>query len=420
MTDADVVVIGGGLAGRIAAMAAADAGSSVHLVSGAEDTTRQSAGTIDVLGYLPGSDAPRAQAFEAIASLPSDHPYRRLGATVVRSAVDFAADRLGASTVGLADGLNALVPTELGVPTPTLGHPPTTTAGRLGRPGDVLLLDVAPLPDFDAGMAAARLDAAVPFDVRSATVDLTDTLPDDADRLAVAHALDGDAESTGATPTLDELSAGIRALETDASRVGVPAMLGVEHATDLHRRLAGRVEPDVFEVPTAPPSATGVRLDERLDRAVESSPVTRTEGVDVTDVDVRDGRVERVAIDRFGAPEWISADGFVLATGGLVGGGLEARGDSVVEPLFRIPIETPDRRLDWTAEHPLDAQPFARFGLPTDGSLRPLDDGRPLATNLVAAGDVLGGFDPVAEASGAGVAIATGYAAGRRAAGVSP
>ncbi|MFB6081382.1 MAG: glycerol-3-phosphate dehydrogenase subunit GlpB [Halanaeroarchaeum sp.] len=420
MTDHDVLVVGGGLAGRIAALSAADAGASVHLVSGAEDTSRQSAGLVNLLGYLADADAPVSDPLDRLADVPPAHPYRRLGVDAVRSAVEFAADELGDAIVGLDDPRNALLPTELGVPAPSFGHPPTMTAGRLSRGDPMLLVDVDPLPDFDAAMAAHRLDGAVPFDVAAATIDLGDRLPPDADRQFLAKRIDETPGTSHETAIVDDVADAIDRVDVDPARVGLPAVLGIERVSEVHERLSDRLGVPVFEIPTAPPSVSGVRFDARLDDALASRPVARTEGVDVVETAVHDGRVESVAIDRFGDEEWVSADRVVLATGGFVGGGLVGDRAGVREPLFDVPVEAPADRTEWTAERPFEGQPFARFGLATDESLRPLVDGDPVAETLFAAGDVLGGFDGVRERSGGGVAIATGYAAGRLAAGVSP
>ena len=72
--DWDLVVVGDGLAGRVAALAAAERGAAVHLVADAEDAARHGHGLIDVLGYLPSGSAPAARPLEAIASLPAS-PY---------------------------------------------------------------------------------------------------------------------------------------------------------------------------------------------------------------------------------------------------------------------------------------------------------------------------------------------------------
>jgi len=52
----DVLVVGGGLAGLTAGVAAARAGAGVRVVSAAESTLRQASGLVDVLGYPPGTD----------------------------------------------------------------------------------------------------------------------------------------------------------------------------------------------------------------------------------------------------------------------------------------------------------------------------------------------------------------------------
>jgi glycerol-3-phosphate dehydrogenase subunit B len=68
----DVVVVGGGLAGLMAALAAAESGAQVRLISHKKSTLRQASGLVDVLGAVDG-DAPIADPFAAVDRLPEDH-----------------------------------------------------------------------------------------------------------------------------------------------------------------------------------------------------------------------------------------------------------------------------------------------------------------------------------------------------------
>ncbi|MEF8854213.1 MAG: FAD-binding protein, partial [Haloarculaceae archaeon] len=84
--DSDVLVVGGGLAGSMAALAAAraDRGATVGLVSDGETTLRAASGLIDVLGYTPDGEGPLRDPFEAIPDLPTEHPYPTVGLEAVR------------------------------------------------------------------------------------------------------------------------------------------------------------------------------------------------------------------------------------------------------------------------------------------------------------------------------------------------
>ena len=85
------------------------------------------------------------------------------------------------------------------------------------------------------------------------------------------------------------------------------------------------------------------------------------------------------------------------------------------ESVFKLPLAVPADQAAWSNSRLLAAgpQPFARFGLETDGALRPVDaQGRPVLTNVHFAGPNLAGFDGAFEKSGNGVAVVTGYHAG--------
>lgn len=415
----DVVVVGGGLAGRMATLAANAVGASVHLVTETADALRHSSGLLEVLGYAPGADEPITRPFDRVSELPTDHPYSLLGESTVREALRLLGSAVGEDVVGLASARNGLFVGPLGIPTVAFGYPSAVEPGLLSRPGDFLLVDIDPLRDFDASIAAANLERSLPAtDVDAAAIDISAVTTPETDSLELARRLDRECSRTpeqGAV--LGELGTALAAVASGYDRVGVPAVLGVRAAAAVRQRVADQVDASLFEIPTGPPSVLGIRLDEALDEAIPETDTLVTRGPRVVEYRGANDRITAVQIDRDGATEWVRGRQFVLATGGLIGGGLQATRSDIAEPLFDCPVSAPADPREWTAERPFDSQPFASVGVSVDETLRPVESAQTTHfSNLRAAGDVLGGFDPVAEGSSAGVATATGYAAGRWAA----
>ena len=427
----DVLVVGGGLAGSMAALSAARRDVRVRLVTYKRSTLRNASGLIDVLGYTPDGEGPLVDPVDAIGDLPAGHPYERVGSEAVRESLSFFDRVAGDAYAGSHTDANALVPTHGGTVKPTARYPASTAPGLASDDRDALLVGFETLPAFDAPLSAAHLEAAgVPFSARGVTVPFPGIVRDDATVTRYASLLERDESVTtddGETGAREALATAVRARLAGESRVGFPAVLGDEDADEVRTALADALGVDVFEVPTGPPSLPGMRLEGLLDSALEDAGVRVTSGVPVVDYDTAgresagtDGggdRIDRVVVDRNGAEIPHRADQYVLATGGLVGKGVRSERERVFEPIFGCHVPHPDERYDWFVDDVFGDQPYARFGLVPDRELRPLEaGGDPEFTNLRAAGAVLGGYDYAAENSGAGVSIATGYVAGSRAA----
>ena len=433
----DVTVIGGGLAGMTAALAAAREGAAVRLLSHKDSTLKSASGLVDVLGYdLEGVDGdgnhtPLADPFDAIPDLPDSHPYRTVGLPTIREALALFDEAVGDRYRGGHTDRNALLPTHGGTVKPTARYPASATAGVASDDRPALLVCFETVTDFDASLAADHLRAAeVPFEVRGETVRFPGEFRADAARTRLADALDanerlelpsdsrGYAESLPAREALAEVT---KDHLRDEERVGFPALLGQHAPDEVRADLEAELDAAVFEVPMGPPSIPGMRLEGALRRACREAGVRFTTGNPVVGFDPAEtgdsGRIGAVRVERNGAVLPFHADQFVLATGGLVGKGVASDRDGVREPIFDCHVPHPADRYDWFEDDAFGDHPFARFGVETDGQLRPLDaDGDPEFPNLRAAGAVLGGYDFAAEKSGAGVSLATGLAAGRTAA----
>mgnify|MGYP000309445431 CR=1 FL=1 len=487
--ESDVIVIGGGLAGHFAAIAAADAGKETRLVTANQSTLRQASGLIDVLGYPPAAavgetgtgdaagdhasdaDSDRADAddpdavgeenpnavdaedprpdapfrsgpivdpFEAIPELPEGHPYERVGLAAVREGLA-TFDEVVDGYVGSHTDANALVPTHGGVAKPTARYPEHTAAGLASDDRDAVLVGFETLTDFDAPVAADSLAAGgVPFEVAGVTVRFPGDLRADAKATRYAELLEtdevpapkaADGGSSGAAThasqgrscraaIVERIRRAVGDVDVDPERIGFPAVLGEERTAEVRADLADRLGVPVFEVPTGAPSLPGIRLEHQLGDALRERDVRVADGRPVVDVSATDGRVGHLVVESAGGSTVpMAADSYVLATGGLVGRGIDADRDGVREPIFDCHVPHPDDRYEWFADAAFGDHPFAYFGVDVDRDLRPLDaEGEPEYANLHAAGAVLGGYDFAAENSGAGVSIATGHAAGSAAA----
>jgi glycerol-3-phosphate dehydrogenase subunit B len=428
--ESDVVVVGGGLAGATAALSAAREGAHVHLVAANESTLRQASGLIDALGYPdPDSgDGPTADPFAAVAALPETHPYRVVGADALREGLTLFDDAVGDLYRGDHTDRNALLATTSGRAKPTARYPRSAAPGLVSDERDTLLVGFEAGTDFDAPLSAERLAAAgVPFEVDGVTVAFPGEYRADAAVTRLAHALERD-ESAGSArgeragegrTTRQRLADRVRPHLGDAERVGVPAVLGDTHVEEVRADLSERLGAEVFEVPTGPPSLPGIRLADRLFEALDEAGVSMTTGTPVVGYETtHHGRwIDHVLIDRNGATIPYSAEQYVLATGGLVGKGLDSTRAGAAEAVFDCHVPQPDDRMAWSETGAFADHAFARFGVRIDARGRPLDaDGDPEFDNLAAAGGVVGGADVAREKSASGVSLATGLVAGRTAA----
>jgi glycerol-3-phosphate dehydrogenase subunit B len=178
----------------------------------------------------------------------------------------------------------------------------------------------------------------------------------------------------------------------------------------------------VAEVVADPPSLPGLRLDAALLARLDGAGVEVLSGV------VGPGGGPGQAV-RIGAVS-VEARSWVLASGRFLGGGL-ARHGGLVEPLLGLPVlasEPGGAGLALAGRPPAlltsrerrAAQPLLAAGVAVDQACRPLDEaGRPIGPRLFAAGAVIGGHEHAADGTGLGVAILSGWLAGRGAAATS-
>lgn len=421
MKHYDVIVIGMGLAGLAAAKTAAEGGKSVLLVGKGVGRAHTYTGCIDLLGYYPSqSSVPLVDPFDSIGQLIEEmptHPYARVGVPDIRRAL--------ASFLGLFDGQdytyfsqgkkNIITLTPAGCTRTTYLLPSTMAWGGIEDERDVLIVGFDGLKDFYSTYVAHNLNSLgkegrLPFKARSMSLPMSAF----------------SARKTSSPPVLarffeeegvrDRIAEAVRAELKGEERVAFPAVLGVERPGEVRRELEEKLGTTVFEIPTLPPSVPGYRLFQAFKQDLQRKGVTVIMGFAVTEALIRDGTCSGVTVTCPPLQRAYSAEIFILATGSFFGGGLEAKGDRAVEPIFGLPVHQPASRDTWFGDRFFsdDPHPIAEFGILVDERLNPIDEeGRAVVRNLHVAGSVLSGSDPLREKSGGGIALSTGYKAGK-------
>jgi glycerol-3-phosphate dehydrogenase subunit B len=221
------------------------------------------------------------------------------------------------------------------------------------------------------------------------------------DNLGLARAFDR-------LPEPVEFFAGLRpSLPPGCDLVLAPAVLGLRrHRAVLEEAGIGLGVP-VLEVPTLPPSVPGMRWQVVIDDLLRHSGCRLRKGVRIAAASRENDRVRSVH-DENGRT--IEAEAYVVATGGVLMGGLEVGSDgSVAELVFGLPVFQTSPMRAKSAASALDALHWC--GIETDESFRPADAQGRACRNLFVTGRTLAHWHPARELSAEGVSIVTGWAA---------
>src|ERR1700674_2983192 len=279
---ADVAVIGSGLAALVAARPLQRAGRPPVLAWPGLSSLYFVYAPVDVLGYADATTSepvqqPGAAVERLIAANPA-HPYARAGQRALEDGTALLLQWLGEAGFRWQGSLahNLLLPTAIGTPKPSCLVPDSMAAGDLQRDEPIILLGFEGYQDFVPELAASNLsrwwhrgDQAV----RAARIALPGFKPG---RLFTSIDIARRFEDAAFRREVVERLRTV--IKTDGARIGVPAVLGLTHDTEVHARFQTELGCPVFEVPTMPPSVLGLRLFERLRKQLPESGGVRLWG----------------------------------------------------------------------------------------------------------------------------------------------
>ena len=398
----DVVVIGAGVAGLTAATRLAESGARVCVLAKGVGSTHLAPGTVDVLGYDPGRvEDPAAALPEFVAKHP-EHPYGLIGVERIAPALEWFRAKIDAgpqpSYAYVGDlSRNHLLPTAVGAVRPSGLVPETVAPGDVGDRAPVCVVGVPVLRDFHASLCAANLQRAG-VQARGIALDV-DVGRAEANSLGLARRFDDPAFRSAFAARLVSL---LRAEE----RVGMPAILGLKDPHGAWSELQERLGHSVFEIPTLPPSAPGIRVFNALNAALRAAGGRIVLGAEVVGSEREGERVTQVRSHASGHDHVYHANWIVLATGGFASGALSLGSDwQARETVLGLklsgvpPAGEPRFDGDYFAE-----QPIARAGVAVGPSL--VAEG---TENVLVAGASLPGAEPWREGSGDGIALASGH-----------
>ncbi len=415
-TDCDLLIVGGGLTGLVAAWRAQREGLKTVVVAQGPGSLPFTSGALDLLAVYPTeAKRYRESPWEALSELietEPEHPYGRVGLRGARAAVEdfllyleagpLAYYRRGEENMAIVTGAGTIKPTYA----VSVSMKKNRLAWSRRRPALILgfegLYEFSPeqvvcnLQDRWGGLKAARLDRSVLLD---------------GDRRLTVTQLAFEFERP---EFRDRFAGAVKPLLGQSRFLGLPAVLGFDRVAAVCRDLEERLGVGVFEIPLLTPSLPGMRLAALLKRDLVEAGVDFRQGAPVSRLDEKGGHVSAAYRTGKSREERILAEYVLVATGRFFGGGLEADRQGVREMLLDLQVEAPGDRDNWHMASFLGApgHPINRVGVKVDSMLRPVGPGGvPVYDNVFVAGAVLAGHDWVREKSGAGISVVTGYAA---------
>lgn len=435
----DVFVIGAGAAGLIAARKAAERGLKVLVAEKGSGATMQSSGVIDVAGYLPSGFlfASASEGVRIIARENKTHPYSIIGGgqetepeervreseKLVREALrDFveSMNSVGVNFMGSLDE-NVLVTNFMGTFKPTCLCPSTIYNGNLKNldNSSVIFVGVKGFPDYDPKFCAQSFSDIVsglkikPKSVNYTYLDIPG-LERRSDILAIEIARKMDEPET-----LEKMGKSLQKIKP-ADHIAIPTA-GVKSPEENIKTLTEAAGANVFELPSFPPSVPGYRLAKLLEKAAQNAGASVRRGYKVVGANYNK-MVKSLKVEIGRKITQIEADIYILASGSFFGRGLKEEKDFLKESIFNLPVySSDDANLEEVyLEKLLSRNVFTKgghklfsSGIKVNEKLQPISDiGEPVYNNLYAAGSILSGYNYIAEKSGMGVAIVTGYLAG--------
>ncbi|MBV9093286.1 MAG: glycerol-3-phosphate dehydrogenase subunit GlpB [Streptosporangiaceae bacterium] len=409
---ADVVVLGGGMAGLVAAVRLAEAGLRVVTVAKGHGSLRLSPATIDILGYGPGRVDSPAQALPGFAEAHPGHPYAVVSPAAVAMSVQWLKEHVDTYSYVGDPSANMLLPTAIGVPRPSAVAPETMAGGDVRTAGPMAIAGLGVFKDFHPALAAENLQAATaaygrPVQARPVLLDLPSAGQPDFGAVGLARRFE---DAAFRSQVAAELRAAVHGEET----IGMPAVLGMDQARSAWTELQQATGRPVFEIPTAvPPSVPGMRLASALHARLRRAGGRFVLGAEAVGPQLSNGTLTGVRISSAArvAPRmcrWV-----VLATGGLASGGIEVEvSGAASERALGLPVHGPGPGDAGFLPGYWDDHPMETAGLRVDSRLRPVGPGgEPVYPNVYAAGAVIGGARPWREKSGDGISLSTGYLA---------
>jgi glycerol-3-phosphate dehydrogenase subunit B len=399
----DLIIIGMGLSGLMAAKTAAEAGRKVLIIGKGMGSLCLFSNTIDVLGQSSEKMEMRDKLSQWVNDHPA-HPYSKVGFDRIEEALSsFLSLFPPPYSFQNIDHMNFLLPTGAGTLRPTFLIPTTMVEGVSCAKKNTLIVGFKGFKDFYAHYVAYQLKC------RAFNLQLSDEFNREMTATALARLIERESFR-------GSIGREIKNQLHGETHVGFPAVLGMHNPIQVKNDLEEITGAKVFEIPILPPSIPGKRIFDRVKEWLIQKGVTFLLGYSVSNTILKRRRCEGIEVLHPPVINSYSADRYILATGRFIGGGLKANDEKIFETIFNLPISQPKSREDWFRKSFFGdpPHPIHRAGILTDSSFRPVDErGDEILENVWVAGTILAHHHAIDEKSKEGIEISTGYIAAK-------
>lgn len=405
----DTIIIGGGLAGLVCGLRLQEAGQKCAIVSAGQNAMHFFSGGFGLLAKLPdGTDVDTP--LTAIPSLDATHPYAKIGAEKIEKYAEETKRlfrTLGINVEGTAEQ-NRYVISASGALKPawlTIDDIASVSAKDEKIADNALIVNIDGFLDFNTSFIAESFEKrGTACKITAVTTDEIRNLrrnPSEMRASNIARIMDN---AAARTTLVNAVKAELAKGKFDA--VVLPAVFGLKNH-EIVQAVREELGIKTLFIGTLPPSVPGIRSQMQMKRAFEAKGGTFLMGDEAVASEIKDGKVTAIKTTNLGDIE-LTADNYVLASGSYFGHGIIAEIDKVTEPVFGADVIFDNDRGNWYDKNFFGKQNFIGFGVATDDKFNVIKNGESIR-NLYAAGSVLGGFNPLHEGCGAGVAIMTAF-----------
>ena len=313
MKPADVIIIGGGLAGFMAAATAANRGQKVIVLTYGSGSLPLSSGAIDILNAKAPDDA--------IKNLPAHHPYKKIGLKNIDAAAKFFCEVTAQADLPYNGRLSAQIPivTAVGTLKYSAFAPESMDASAIINKKKIFVAGIKGLKDFYASMIADNLKKYFPdkiFEV--ATLDLELLGGRDITCMDAAQLL---------TDNEQILADGLKKLNaTEDDAIILPPILGLE-GNSSRAEVKSQLRAEIIETTCLPPSPPGIRLQRAFIKYLQKSGVKIFENSKVVRGVTNGKEITGVVMENAVREKVFPARKVILATGGFYSGGIFMRAD---------------------------------------------------------------------------------------------
>ena len=403
----DTIIMGGGLSGLTCGIALAKRGQRITIIAGSQSTLMFNGGSMELLGNIDGKEV--TAPLEAIATLPQQHPYSKIGTDRIAALAEEAGQLLADAGIYMSGNATA---NHWRITPMGIAKPAWLTLSENLRIDDmknlpakrVALMCIRGFFDEPNGMLAQGLrDMGFEVQMREFTTDDITALRRSPSEMRATSL----AKHLVSSHALQRVADQINSLAGDADMVLLPSVLGQTDGTDA-RALQDLCNKPLRFVATLPPAVVGMRMQTLLRHYFKMLGGNYLTGDSAIGGNFDGDKLLSVSTAKLDNMP-LRATNFVLATGSFISRGIVANYERVYEPVFDLDVDAAADREQWTRFGVLEPQDYFGYGVATTSDLHCLRQGKPV-TNLHAIGSILSGHDAIKMGDGTGVSMLSALA----------